>query len=215
METFNELIIQGEKKDLIDLISILTKNLPDNWSFKEENAKNYSENTSKSINEVLCAESPEVNSKNGLVWLRFWEGDLKVINIVPTQPGILNFEEYNAILELFYKECILPNINDKYTIKYNTAGLDVQKIAGNATFEKMNAWEASCNHSTGNTHPADFKKWAEFVVTAHKANSKLSSSLFSRWLIEEKGWNEEFDLTHKLVLEYEYSRDLLEEYDKY
>ncbi len=79
----------------------------------------------------------------------------------------------------------------------------------------MTSWEANCNHSTGNSHPADFKRWAEFVITAHREASKLSSSLFSRWLIEEKGWNDEFDLTHQLVLEYEYSRSLLEENDKY
>jgi len=215
METFNKLIIQGKKDDLIELISILIKKLPKNWNYKDENVKSYSDNTSKSITEVMCVESPETDSKNGLVWLRFWEGDLKVINIVPTKPGSLEYNEYNAILDLFYNECVRPNLNDKYSVKYETEGLNVQQIAGDATYRKMNSWEGGCNPSTGNTHPADFKRWAEFVIIAHRENSKLTASVFSRWLIEEKGWNDEFDLTHRLVLEYEYSRDLLEENDKY
>ncbi len=127
MKTFNELIIQGSKDDLLDLISTLIEKLPENWKYKEENVKSYSDNTSKSISEVMCVESPEGDSKNGLLWLRFWDGNLKVINIIPTKPDSLDYEEYNAILDLFYKECLLPNLNGKLSIKYETEGLDVKK----------------------------------------------------------------------------------------
>ncbi len=217
MEKFNNLYVSGNLKVLIKLLANIRDNLPKDWLFKEQNTKNYTENTSQSESNIICVESPLIEKQKGLVWMRMYEGKLTVINIVPTQPGSLEYSEYNAILDSFYKSCVLPRIDSKLpvSIDYQTEGINIETVAGNNTFKKMKVWEAACNKSTGNTHPMDFSRWAEFVITAHRENSELTADTFGRWLIEERGWNEEFDVTFRLILDYEYSRNLLEENDKY
>ena len=157
-----------------------------------------------------------IGNQKGLVWMRIYEGQLTVSNIVPTEQGSLEYSEYNAILDSFYKSCVLPRVHDKpVSIDYQTEGINIETVAGNSTFQKMKVWEAACNKSTGNTHPMDFSRWAEFVITAHRENSELTADTFGRWLMEERGWHEEFDITHRLILNYEYSINLLKEYAKY
>lgn len=214
MKIFNNLEIYNSSEELLSLLRQIKDNLPPDWSYKKEFIEPYVKNTSKSIDEVLCVESPIILEVKGLVWIGIWEECLKVINIVPTKPGSLSYDQYNAILDVFYQDCIKKYITDE-KISYNTKGKDIATICGTKTFEKMAIWESNCNHSTGNTNPHDFERWSAFVITAHREKSKLTSDWFERWLVEEKGWSMDFDITTRLVLEYEYSRDLLEENDKY
>ncbi|MGK7392877.1 MAG: hypothetical protein ACNS60_21155 [Candidatus Cyclobacteriaceae bacterium M2_1C_046] len=214
MEKFNDLDIKGSMDDLTTLLNEVKENLPADWIYKEDNTRNYIGNTSEK--NIICLESPSIKGRKGLVWFRIYEDKLTVINIVPTKSGSFEHSEYNAILDAFYKECVLPLTHNKsVTIEYNIGGIDVIELTGKDTYDAMVEWESSCNHSTGNTHPMDFKRWAKFVITAHRNKSQLTPSIFGRWLIEEKGWNENFDITHRLVSDYEYSLQLLEENDKY
>lgn len=216
MEKFNNIYIKGTVSELESLLVEIRDNLPEKWVYKETYTRNYTAHYGEFETKIICVESPKINHIQGLIWLRIYKGDLTVINIVPIKPGNLEYAEYNTILDAFYKECILPHaVKKSVKIEYHDAGIDVISLAGSETFIAMNNWEALCNNSTGNTHPSDFERWVEFVVIAHKNNSKLTAEIFGRWLTEEKGWNGEMDITLRLILEYEYSRKLLEEYDKY
>lgn len=214
MKTFNDLEIYSSTEKLQELLKKIKKYLPSNWLYKKDYIESYSKNTSKSIDEVLCVESPVIAGKKGLVWIGQWGDCIKVVNIVPTEPGSLLYDQYNLILDNFFKDCVSKFISDERVV-YNTEGKNILSIAGEITLKKMELWETACNHSTGNTHPFDFERWSDFVITAHKQKSKLTPEWFEKWLVEEKGWNEDFDTTTRLVLEYEYSRNLLQEYDKY
>ena len=60
-------------------------------------------------------------------------------------------------------------------------------------------------------HPADRKRWNEFLTSAYREKATLDSSMLQRWLIEEEKWPE--DEAINLEIEYEHARDLLEVYE--
>ena len=172
MKTFKDLIIQNQNpSELKEFLQIVISKLPASWKLRDDLILDYSKNVSKSKEEIGCFESSIIDGKIGLVWLVLWEKELKVVNIVPSISGSLSHDEYNKILDTFYNECILKvNQVKNFKIEVSEGNYDIKKIAGGGTFEALYKWEACCNHSTGNTHPNDFERWAEFVCTAHRKN---------------------------------------------
>lgn len=216
METYNDLEISGSTADLIDLLDAVRNSLNKDWLLDRATAAGYATNSGKSDRELICVKTPQINDKVGLVWFGLWDNRLQVLNIVPKEQEGLSYEEYNAILDNFFKECVETHLSKfKVEVTYDTAGIDFESIAGKDTFDKLVSWENSCNPSTGNTHPMDFERWADFVITAHRSNSGLNSTLLVRWLVEERGWNEEFPITSRIGLDYEYAIHLLRENDRH
>jgi hypothetical protein len=215
MKTFKNLIIQNsQSQSLKDILQNVISKLPTDWKFREDLVENYAKNVSKDKSEIGCFESPEISGKKGLVWFVIWENELKIVNIVPTVSGSLSHDEYNQIFDKFNDDCISKVITSEVADITITKGIyDVKQIAGDKTYQALHKWEASCNHSTGNTHPMDFERWASFVCIAHNENSKLTPDLLERWLVEEKNWNDD-DLVSKIVIDFEYGLSILDHYVK-
>lgn len=213
MRIFHSLEIIDEHVSLIQLLQTISKSLPEGWNLRDDYKESYIKNTSKSDDEVFCIQSPIIEEIDGLVWIGYWDKKIKIINIVPTKPGSLTYQQYNKILERFYEECIKPHIN-KQNVVYSNEDVNIESIAGNLTFLKMELWEENCNRYSGNINPYDFDRWTDFVITAYKEKSKLTSVWLERWLVEERGWKDD-ETTSRLVMEFEYSLELLERYDKY
>jgi hypothetical protein len=217
MKTFRELkLIGGAKQDRVDFLKDMADNLPENWILKPDLVESYSKQTSKNTSEVICVQSPIVNMRSGLVWFGLSnDGCIYVYNIIPTDNSNLEYDEYNDILEEFYIKCIVNNeTSKKFTIEFTKDEYDIKDFLSEKGFTLLERWEASCNHSTGNTHPLDFKRWAEFIIEVHKSKSTLSTGDLRRWLIEAKGWSEDIDLVYKMIIDYEYALSILEFYDK-
>lgn len=212
MKTFKEYKILAAHSELKELLKKIISALPGNWAYKEEFVKEYAQNVTKEIEEIGCFESPEINKRKALVWFVIWDSSLSVVNIIPSESGSFSYDEYNAFLDLFIEECVHKHITPKMSVSATLGQLDIEKLAGEETFKALVKWEACCNHSTGNTHPMDFERWADFISTAVKFNSKLTVEDLERWLVEVKGWDKEGDLTEKIVLDYEHGLALIQHY---
>jgi len=215
MKTFKNLIIQSSNSQTLkDILHTVISGLPVEWKFRDDLVDDYAKNVSKKKDEIGCFESPAINSKKGFVWFVIWENELKIVNIVPTVSGSLTHDEYNDILDCFNRDCISKSLVNKNVSVNITEGIyNIQKIAGEKTYEALNKWEKLCNHSTGNTNSFDFERWADFVSIAFKENSKLTPELLNRWLVEERNWNDD-ELVTEMVLDYEYGLSILEHYVK-
>lgn len=212
MKIFKDLIIKGEVDTLKSVLQDIIVSLPSGWNFMSDLVNDYSRNVSKAKDEVGCFQSPEIADEKVLVWLVIWDKELKVVNIVPTVSHSLTHDQYNNVLDKFYNDCVSKVISNKPVETLLTEGaFDIIKIAGKKTFDALNKWESSCNHSTGNTNPFDFERWANFVCVSFNEKSKLTPDLLKRWLAEERNWKDD-ELTTKLVLDYEYGLSILEHY---
>ncbi|TXD81177.1 hypothetical protein ESY86_18555 [Subsaximicrobium wynnwilliamsii] len=213
MKTFKDLIIKNNSQtELEDILNKVILSSPPEWIFLEELASDYSKNVSKPKEQISCFESPEINGVKGYVWFVIWENELKVNNIVPTKSGSLSFDEYNGILDEFYEKCIKPiTIGADSSLTISEGKFNIEIIAGTTVFESLKKWEKSCNHSTGNTHPMDFERWANFLCISFKEKSKLTPDLLQRWLFEACDWNDD-ELVSKIVIDYEYGISILEHY---
>lgn len=212
MKSYKDLIVKGDSDRLKLVLRDIVSSLPKEWSFKSDLVNDYSRNVSKEQDEVGCFQSPEIANEKALVWMVIWNTELKVVNIVPTVSHSLSHEEYNRFLDRFYHDCVKNIVLNQSVETIITEGTyNIEEIAGNRTFQALKKWESSCNHSTGNTNPFDFERWADFICISFNEKSKLTPELLERWLTEERNWTDD-ELTTKLVLDYEYGLSILEHY---
>ncbi|SIR48215.1 MULTISPECIES: hypothetical protein [unclassified Chryseobacterium] len=215
MKTFKELIIStDDSSTLKNILEEIISKLPADWKFRQDLVRDYASNISKPENEIGCFESPVINGNKALVWFVLWQNELKIVNIVPIVLGSLTHDEYNDILDRFNNECIADLLDGKNVIVKKTGGIyDLKEIVGDSAYDALINWEKNCNHATGNINSFDFDRWASFVSLSFNDKSKLTPDLLERWLMEEKGWNDN-DLVTKIVLDYEYALSILEFYVK-
>ena len=117
--------------------------------------------------------------------------------------GVTVCDEWKNDLMSFYNWAIKNGYKDN---------LSIEDLAGTETYRKLKNWIDSANPSTLNTNHFDFKRWCDFIFTAHSSKSELTSTQFERYLIEDEKFYDE-ELVSKFALEYEYSLHLLKEYD--
>ena len=76
----------------------------------------------------------------------------------------------------------------------------------------MNTFSSNANKTTGHSHPSDLDRWCEFVCSIHRKKIKIDPDLLEEWLIENQ-WSSEVAI--RLVIDFEYSINLLKYYDKF
>jgi hypothetical protein len=76
-----------------------------------------------------------------------------------------------------------------------------------ATAEKLRQFSETPNKSTGASHPNDRERWNDFVLSAHREQSRLDPSTLQHWLMEAEDWPPE--VAEQLAIEYAYGRELL------
>lgn len=216
MRKFRDLIIRGgDEKSRRALLVKIKDAIPEDWELKKDLIESYSKSTSKNDDDVICVKSPEDDKPVGLVWLGIWQDTIHVRNIIPADREGLKYDNYNKIIERFSKECVEPNVGKDFDLKLTSNEYTLEEEAGKETAALLENWAKTCNPSTLNSHPSDFERWAEFIISAHKTGSKLSPETLKRWFFEEQGWDRNFEKIYDLVLDYEYALRLLEVYDKH
>ncbi|WP_419900254.1 hypothetical protein [Roseomonas sp. USHLN139] len=135
-----------------------------------------------------------------------------VSNIVPVENGSLGEETYNRILREF--ERLLAPVAGANDLQANVsqAVVGVEDMLSDSAAKLLRTFSASANMATGSAHPMDFRRWAAFLVQVHRDGTTLYASDLGRLLVEELRWPE--DTASKLLLEYEFARDLLKAYDE-
>jgi hypothetical protein len=215
MKTFKDLTIKASVEKLISLVEKLKSIDFVDFKYASEKSQNYAKMIGKKSNEVLTFESPEIKGAVAFVWMVIGQdNDLKITNITPNKSGQLSIEQYNSILDSFYDRVIKPNIDKNYQVILSTDTKTIVDYAGHEVAEKLKVWIKSVNKSTLNTHPLDFERWASFLISAHENDSELTTTQLEKYLIDEIGIPDD-NLVSKIVIDYEYGRDLLKEYDKH
>ena len=119
------------------------------------------------------------------------EGIIKVDNIVPLQKPQLTIEEYNAVLDLFYAEIIVPN-RDKMSglqiVGPESDVFDPLKYISKEALKKLERFCNSANKSTGSSHPSDEKRWFDFIIQTVDDNQTFDFDTIFRFLMDEDYW---------------------------
>lgn len=144
------------------------------------------------------------------LWLaKSYEFGLYVSNIVPCEVGKLSMEEYNTILNSFVEVLKKdPSIQFELTKPI----LALEEIIPKEVARKLILFSNNANKSSGYSHPCDFDRWLDFVVSLHDSRCEGRLELIERWLHENAGWR--WESASELSCQMEYSLDLLKYYDR-
>lgn len=217
METFQKLKVLIPENDKDFFFVRLTHEVEHSkWKIRNDLVSNYKKNTFTASKNVLCAESEKYSFNNkkiqGLLWLWDYNGCYEVFNIVPVETRRLEFKEYNFILNRFYELFIVDLASEfNATVTLTKPEKLLIDTIGNEAFQSLQSFSNSANKSTGNAHSYDFERWCEFVFIIFRKNIDLSSTELEAWLVEN-GWSD--DMASKLALDFEYSINLLEKYER-
>ena len=190
----------------------IIEELNGSWEFRTDLVEQSAANINNAHEEIGCFEYSDNYGESVFVWMAILENKLQVVNIVTAGVTSLSHDEYNRLLNLFYRQCIDPviqNMEVKLTI---TASIDsVRKLAGTYTYEALLNWERNYKPGIGNTD-SNFGRWADFVCIAFDEGSQLNSGLLKCWLLEERRWTDN-EVTEQVVTNYGFCLALLEHYD--
>jgi hypothetical protein len=208
LEVFRELEVLGNKAELDKFVSELGKALPKGWTRdrdRERQVNRYSDTAHQMA--FYVAASP-VRPAAHLFLISIPRG-YRVSNVVPEKLGKLTRGEYNYIVEEFRAICAPIAVSNGLQLQISSNQMDISEQLTPRSMKALTAFEGSANITS--LHPLDSERWRKFLILAHKDNVDLSTNTLERWLIEEKRWPE--DRAIKMVIEYEFARELLKDYD--
>lgn len=119
------------------------------------------------------------------------DGFIKVVNIVPLRKNELTIDEYNAVLDLFYKEVILPNktkMKGLTVIEPETDVFDPLKYISKEALAKLELFCNGANKTTGSSHPSDEARWFDFICQTVDDGQTFDFDTIFRFLMDEDYW---------------------------
>lgn len=217
MKTYQNLEIHLKKPDnqffIQELNNLIEKS---EWKLRQDFVDNYRKNTFTKEKEIICIESPEYHFEGkiikGAVWVWDYYGYLEVFNIIPLVGHSLDYDQYNYILNDFYKTFI-ESLAKKYNAEINISSPEKKLIntIGDDAYRALEMFSNGANKSTGNVHPFDFERWCNFIFIVFRNDIDVNVEELIHWL-EENGWDS--DLANRLGSEFEYSLNLLKNYER-
>ena len=147
----------------------------------------------------------------GLIFWREIDG-YRVTNIVPIEADQLSHAQYNAALQDFAEKIVKPTTK--------ALALDIEMSAdvqspedwmSPTSAELLKRFSRNANKSTGSSHPFDRERWHEFIIGLHAERREIDTEKLGRWLQDVERWSDEAAID--LIIEYEFGRDLLKQYD--
>ncbi len=149
---------------------------------------------------------------SGLTLWRNKDG-YKVANIVPLEIRELSVACYNDVLNDFVDRIVEPASNDsRFLMNLGKREHHLTHWTSEEAADALHRFSVTANKSTGSSHPADRRRWFEFIFAAHSARSRLDTDILARWLTEVEGWPSE--IVEDLMIQYEFGISLLTEYDR-
>lgn len=206
MKTFQELYLNLNGVKPEELAGMLDSKCDEVWSRNIE-----AETKGSALFRPYCYTSSENDYIESALLVLFNKVDEKdtwyVSNIVPQKKNQLTHDEYNVVLQHFYKNVVCKAINGSpVTATLTSDEISINSIAGEKVARALRIFSELSNKSTGSAHPQDRKRWFEFLVLAHESSEKIDTDLIIQTLIEQ-GWSEE--KASDLGIEYEFAEDLL------
>lgn len=168
-------------------------------------------------NEVASAEVSIYYGKD--TWR---QGYIKVGNIVPLRKDQLSIDEYNAVLDLFYEDVIVPNQTYLKGIKIVGPESEVfypLKYISQKALDKLERFCNSANKSTGSSHPSDEERWFDFICQTVDDNRIFDYDTLFRFLMDEEYWGKRDEgfvgVMGHFAWDEEHAGELATEYDNY
>lgn len=214
LEVFQDLSLSGPASSRRALRKALLKHTAPPWRHAEE-TENQLPTGTESESDILAFDRDASDSLPAATLFLWGRPDgYKVSNIVPLQIGELGYRKYNAILKDFERRIAAPAAEQAaFEVKTTAALQSIDDWMRPKVASALRRFSAAANKSTGSSHPADRKRWLEFLVEAHAARIRLGADELARWLTEIEGWDDGHAFT--LAVEYEFALELLSEYDRH
>lgn len=206
IEVFQDLILTSYDGQRAALRGALHRNATPPWRHAEERERAFH----KAPHEYLAFQrfpSDDI-AASGLTLCERADG-YEVVNIVPLEDHELGIPGYNNVLNDFIERVVNPASRElKFDITLTPRKQSITDWISDEAASALHRFSACANKSTGAGHPADRKRWFDFLFAAYATNSKLDTDLLGRWLVEAEEWPP--DIAIDLVDRYQYSMDLLE-----
>lgn len=207
MEVFKDLRIKGSPESLEQFIRECAKAGSGDWSrdlqIEDQLEKGYAfrRAAGEGFREAIIVLIPQNDC-------------LEAGNIVPADDsGRLTRRQYNALLDDFVAQIAGPTADRlRMDLEVTPDHRPISDWLAPSTAECLRTFAEMANKGRGSAHPADFDRWAAFLIRAHRDGARLDSGTLQRWLVEEEGWPE--DTAHDLAFEFQFARDLLRAYDR-
>lgn len=202
MNVYQELTIEGNPEDLKRFLAEVQAG-ENGWKRDQEQEASLG-------TEYVAFRKPETPHLPAAVLYLYGEppeGRYQVANILPTDKNELSLQEYNRLTRSFYETCVQPS-QDPYQLKATLTEEDTNfaETVSPPTFELLKRFSALANKSTGSSHPADRRRWLDFVASSIKNHDKIDTELLSQWLVDEEQWPKEE--ASRLIRDYELAVDL-------
>lgn len=148
--------------------------------------------------------------------------EIKVGNIVPIQKNQLSIDEYNAVLDLFYQDIILPYLEKHPNLKAfgpTSELFDPLRYITDVSLKKLEHFCSAANKTTGSAYPSDEKRWFDFICQTVDDEKVFDYDTIYRFLMDEDYWGKKPDgflgaMGH-FAWDEEHASKLAEEYDDY
>ena len=206
IEVFQDLLLKFPEERRHEVRQALRQHVKAPWRHAEERERNIPDDIM-----AFERESDDYLPRSGLFLWTDSEG-YEVVNIVPLEIDHLSISSYNDILDDFIDKIVHPaSKTSEFHIEDSARRESITDWTSQEAADALHRFSVLANKSTGSSHPSDQKLWFSFLFSAHRVRGKLNSTLLKRWLIEAEEWPP--DSAARLIDEYEFGMDLLNEYD--
>lgn len=213
MKMYRELTFEGEWEQLEKYLANIEERLSDGWERDREIEARFEESSLKgrltgfAERAYRCAGTPELPPAR--LWIAMKNPlSLYVPNVTPIEPRDLSYDEYNAIVEMFYRAYALPPASAcGVTVTLGPDRLELSEELPAGVFQALREFSKKANRSLGSARKQDRALWQRFILESHEADVELARLTLERWLAEDEGWPE--DVARELADEYEFGRSLL------
>lgn len=218
MLRFIHLSIEGPNEMLRELLINWINKTPKNWKYDKARSKEIAKNVSRNLEEWAYFRAPS-KLYDALVCVVVDNKTLTIANIISDKYFSLGKERYNEVITAFFNEFLKEEFLGTLKVNMSKPNQSLEELVNKETAAALIKWEALCNHGDGGLcHQFDRERWFDFVITAVRTLSPIDLDILEQWLVEEKNWptsgNEEDDRTERLLLDFEYGKDLIEYYEK-
>ena len=226
MKTFRELYFRGDSAELQNFTTEIRKYATHDWKYGREDR--YSSSWiyfdylgNKVDNARVCISTGKY----------VLQGEIKVTNIVPLEKNQLSIDEYNAVLQQFYDDIIIPYAASNHEIRITEPSadeFDPTSVISSVALAKLKSFCNGANKSTGSSHPCDQERWFDFICQTVDDGMMFDFSTLADFLQDESYWGKkdpdflgvmgsfawDEDHAYQLAAEYENACMLLEYYKK-
>lgn len=202
VSVMRDLKVGGTTEQIASLIEHMTNGARAPWARSAEGEENIGRESFRVFKRDADEALPAVG-----VALHLEPDGVEVVNIVPRDLNNLEPGVYNAVLQEFLESLLQPAADaQSLAVVTSTGSTSLAAEIGPEIARLLEVFSGAANQSTGSSHPLDFRRWAAFLIAAHRSGSKVDTWLLEKTL-REQGWSEEH--ASDLVSEFEFARDLL------